>query len=159
MNNQNAGIDSSQTQDSNQTQRTASNHESYMRAPQFQPLPAGMKARIVKLMQQTMTTFMKAHSNDPSPVHSILQAERPHSRSSLYEQTSAKWNPADIGFFDPHYNDKTIATAPAMEHSEKDTYFRDIHLFLERCSNIATIKDDQIVRNNLFTCLRGIALQ
>ena len=46
-----------------------------------------------------------------------------------------------------------------MKHSGKDTYFRNIHLFLERCSNIAAVKDDQLVKDNLFICLRELILQ
>ena len=166
INNQDANIDFSQTQDFNQTQdscqiqRAESNHESYIKTSQFQALSLEMKARIVKLMQQIMIIFMKAHSNDSFFVHSIFQAERSHFRFSLYDQTSSfKWNPSNIGFFDPHFNEKIIAIASVMKHSEKDIYFRNIHLFLKRCSNIATIKGDQIVRNNLFICLRELALQ
>lgn len=136
-----------------------------------QVLSEDMEARIVELMQQTLSTFMKTQSRQqgPSglsespglsrpPIPPGAAGDYPQSRSPEQSGTS-KWNPADIGFFDPHYNGKTTATAPAMEHSGKDTYFRDIHLFLERCSDIATVKGEQLVRDNLFTCLRGLALQ
>ena len=171
MNNQNrssAEIDFSQTQDSNQTQNfsqtqgTESNHESYLKASQSQSLSAEMKVRIVELMQQTLFTFMKAQAHN-SASHSESSAsieDRSSSRSSSYEHASSwKWNFSNIEFFDSHFNEKTIATTSAMKHSEKNIYFRNIHLFLERCSNIAAIKDDQLVKDNLFICLRELTLQ
>ena len=47
----------------------------------------------------------------------------------------------------------------AIEHVGKDTYFRDVHLFIERVEDISAIKGDQLIIENLFTCLRGVALQ
>lgn len=73
-------------------------------------------------------------------------------------QSDSRWNAADLGFFDPLYDGKSTATGNAIEHSGKDTYFRDIHIFIERIRDIAQIKGDLIVRNNLYTCLRGTAL-
>ena len=124
-----------------------------------------MKTRIVKLMHQILFDFMKAQQQAFSILSRLSaalhqQENRSISRSSSYDQASSiKWNSADIGFFDPHFNDKTIATTSAMKHSEKNIYFRNIHLFLERCSNIAAIKSDQLVKNNLFICLRKLTLQ
>ena len=154
--------------DFSQTQEAESNHESNTRSSQsssIQALFAGMKARIVKLMQQILFDFMKAQQQASSILSRLFTAlhqreDRLISRSSSYDQASSiKWNSADIGFFDPHFNDKTIATTFAMKHSEKDIYFRNIHLFLKRCSNIATIKGEQLVRDNLFICLRELTLQ
>ena len=46
-----------------------------------------------------------------------------------------------------------------MKHAKKNTYFKDVHLFIERVKNIAIIQSEQHVRNNLFTCLKESALQ
>ena len=72
---------------------------------------------------------------------------------------SERWNAQEIGFFDPHYDGKTAATASAVEHAGKDTYFRDVHVFIEKIKDMATIKEAEMVRNNLYTCLRGTALE
>ena len=45
-----------------------------------------------------------------------------------------------------------------MEHAGKDTIFRDVHLFVERVKDIAAVKGDELVRQNLSTCLKGMAL-
>ena len=70
-----------------------------------------------------------------------------------------RWNLLEIDFFDSMYNDKSVRTSEVMKHAKKNTYFRDVHLFIERVKNIAIIQDGQHVRDNLFTCLREFALQ
>ena len=74
------------------------------------------------------------------------------------EQPNAQWYAADLGFFDPKYDNKTITLGEAMEHAGKDIIFRDVHLFIERARDIAAVWGDKIVRQNLSTCLKGIAL-
>ena len=71
---------------------------------------------------------------------------------------SERWNPGEIGFFDPMYDGKSVITGNPIEHTGKDTYFRDVHLFIERIKDMAAIKSAEMVRNNLYTCLRGTAL-
>ena len=71
-----------------------------------------------------------------------------------------RWNPSDVGFFNPMYEDKSAASgAPSMEHTPKETYFRDVHLFLEHARDVASLKGDELVRTNLWTCLKGPALE
>ena len=70
-----------------------------------------------------------------------------------------RWNAGDVGFFDPHYEGKTAETGSPIEHTGKETFFRDFHLFIERAKEVATIKGGEMVRNNLWSCLRGTALE
>ena len=72
--------------------------------------------------------------------------------------TNTRWYAADLGFFDPGYEGKTVATGDPMEHAGKDTIFRDVHLFMERIRDIAAVKRDEVVRQNLSMCLKGVAL-
>ena len=69
-----------------------------------------------------------------------------------------RWNAADVGFFDPMYDDKSVDTGGPIAHTSKDTYFRDVHYFIRRANDIATVKGADMVRQNLWTCLRGTAL-
>lgn len=57
------------------------------------------------------------------------------------------------------YDSKSAVTGNAVEHAGKDTYFRDVHLFIERIKDIAVVKDTSLVRQTLYTCLRGVALE
>ncbi len=42
---------------------------------------------------------------------------------------------------------------------KKNTYFKNVHLFLERVKNVARMKNATQIRKNLFTCLRKLVLQ
>lgn len=48
------------------------------------------------------------------------------------ENGTTRWNPGDLGFFDPNYDNKSISNGSALEHTGKETYFRDVYLFIER---------------------------
>ncbi len=47
------------------------------------------------------------------------------------------------------YNDKFMHIDDLLKHSDKKTYFQDVHLFIERVKNILHIKDANLVRINL----------
>lgn len=72
---------------------------------------------------------------------------------------NTRWNAAELGFFDPTYKGKTVQTGPDMEHTNRETYFRDVHMFIQRAKDFMPAKGEVVIRENLFTCLRGIALQ
>lgn len=69
-----------------------------------------------------------------------------------------RWNPGDLGFFDPNYDNKSVSTGSPIEHTGKETYFRDVHLFVERARDLVVIKGN-MVRENLWMSLRGTALE
>jgi len=46
-----------------------------------------------------------------------------------------------------------------MIHINKKTIFQDVYLFNERVKNIAVIKDEKIIAENLYICLQDIALK
>lgn len=70
---------------------------------------------------------------------------------------SDRWNPADLGYFDPHL-DKSYGEGEIVIVG-KDLYFRNAILFVERVRDVATVKGDATVRTNLNTALRGAALK
>lgn len=71
---------------------------------------------------------------------------------------SSRWHVNNIDFFDSHYDDKSILGDLIIEYAKKNIIFRDVHVFVNRAKNIASIKDDELVRNNLFIYLREQAL-
>ena len=72
---------------------------------------------------------------------------------------NSKWNAFEVEFFDSLYDEKSINIEQVMKHAKKNTYFRNVHFFIERIKDIAIIQDEQHVRDNLFTCLKDFALQ
>ena len=71
---------------------------------------------------------------------------------------SERFNSDNVGYFDPFYESKLLDTAPAIEHTGKSTFFRDIHVFIDRVKDVARAKGDELLRQNLQICLRGTAL-
>ena len=53
-------------------------------------------------------------------------------------------------FFNSIYKNKSIAFDTSLiEYISKETYFRDIYLFLKYTRDVASIKSDKLVRINL----------
>lgn len=57
------------------------------------------------------------------------------------------------------YDGKSTSNGSALEHTGKETYFRDVHLFIERARDLAVVKGAALVRENLWMSLRGTALE
>jgi hypothetical protein len=74
--------------------------------------------------------------------------------STIFDARFERWNAVDLEFFDSIYDEKILVTVEFMQHVEKDIYFRDVHLFLDRVKNFVMTKEVEIERNNLYTCLR-----
>ena len=60
-----------------------------------------------------------------------------------------RFNPDDVDYFDSFYKSKFIDTVLAIEHIGKSTFFRDIHVFIDRVKNVARAKGDVLLRQNL----------
>jgi hypothetical protein len=71
---------------------------------------------------------------------------------------NSRWNAVDIEFFDPNYDGKSAVTEKTVIHSRKDTYYRDVHVFVERVKEMTIVLEAKKVRKNLPSCLRGTAL-
>jgi hypothetical protein len=57
-----------------------------------------------------------------------------------FESRQERWNGADLEFFDPFFEGKSLFTAESMTHSDKDTFFRDVHLFIDRAKDFSTVE-------------------
>lgn len=68
---------------------------------------------------------------------------------------NGRWNPADLGYFDPHL-DKSYPESDIIAIN-KETWIRDVHLFVARVKDLVQLKGGQTVQNNLNTALRGAA--
>ena len=108
-------------------------------------------AALLEQIKAMINRAITARMSTPQPVNPPLEQPKDDSRNG-------RWYAADLGFFDPNYKNKSVTTGEAMEHAGKDTIFRDIHLFIERAKDIAAVRGDKLVRQNLSTCLKGTAL-
>jgi hypothetical protein len=72
----------------------------------------------------------------------------------IFETRLEKWNAVNLKFFDLIFDEKILTTIEFIQHVEKNTYFRNVHLFIDKVKNFAIAKEVEIIRNNLYTCLR-----
>ena len=70
-----------------------------------------------------------------------------------------KWNWCEIDFFNSMFDEKSTKTEKFIKHVEKNTYFKNVYLFIEKVLNIATIHDNQLIRKNLFICFKETTFQ
>ena len=76
---------------------------------------------------------------------------------SVNEDKIDRFNLNDIGFFDSFYKGKFIDISFIIEYIDKSIFFRDIYIFIDRVKDVARVKSDILLRQNLQIYLRGIA--
>ena len=89
----------------------------------------------------------------PSSLHSepfVLSSEQP--------TRLERWNQADLGYFDPHLDDKAHGAGEVVSVG-KDVYYRNVVLFTQRIQNLVTFKGTTLVKANIATSLYGSALE
>ena len=64
---------------------------------------------------------------------------------------------ADLGYFDP-YLDRAYGEGEIVS-VEKDVYYRNVVLFVQRLQSLVTFRDAALVKANIATSLRGSALE
>jgi len=47
-----------------------------------------------------------------------------------------RFNPNNIRYFDPFYNNKSINTASDIKYTSKTTYFHDIYIFIDYIKDV-----------------------
>ena len=62
------------------------------------------------------------------PFNSLNSSEN---QNVYYRDSISRYNPVDLGFVDPNYDNKTINTEKTIEYNDKNTYFKNMHLFID----------------------------
>ena len=109
---------------------------------------------MIKSMQIMQVVFQAT-----TAIINIRESRRFEEATSNNSNDNTKWNAEKLRFFDSMYDNKSISIDQVMKHAEKNIYFRDVYLFLNRVKDMTLIHEDQFVRKNLFICLRDTALQ
>ena len=115
-----------------------------------------MTSEIQNAINETIRQYVTAN---PSISEFAKFSESAELSVSAVSFENFRWNVSEVEFFDSLYDEKSIKTSEVMKHAEKNTYFRDVHLFIKRAKDISMIQRNQHVRDNLFTCLREFVLQ
>ena len=86
-----------------------------------------------------------------------IQPKEEEGKDTTVSNIDYKFNAGDVGYFHPFYDNKSCDTAPHLETAGKDTYFRDVYSFVERCKEVGRYKKD--IQKHLHGCLRGAAIE
>ena len=86
-----------------------------------------------------------------------IQPKEEEGKDTTVSNIDYKFNAGDVGYFHPFYDNKSCDTAPHLETAGKDTYFRDVYSFVERCKEVGRYKKD--IQKHLHGCLRGAAME
>ena len=76
---------------------------------------------------------------------------------SLLKAFTERWNQANLGYFDP-YLDKANGEGEVVL-VDKDVYYRNVVLFVQRFQSLVTFKGAALVKANVATLLQGSALE
>ena len=74
------------------------------------------------------------------------------------DTTASRWNVSEIECFNSNFDEKFSVTEFVIEHFEKNIFYRDVHVFIERIRQMIIILSSELVWRNLLSCLREIAL-
>ena len=116
---------------------------------------------IAVIVRETIQTIFRERDDDDDDVESFDSFD--FSKSSDQNDNTdnnIKWNFANLDFFDFYYDGKSLASeANSIVNIDKNTYFRDVHLFIVRAKKMAFTRDEQLIRNNLWLSLKNTALK
>ena len=116
---------------------------------------------IAIIVREAIQTISRERDDDNDDVESFDSSDSSES-SNQNDNTDSntKWNSVDFDFFDFYYDDKSLASeASLIVNTDKNTYFRNVHLFIVRAKKMTLTRDEQLVKNNLWLSLRDTALK
>ena len=117
---------------------------------------------IAAIVRETIQTISRERDDDDDDAESFDSSESPKSSDQDDENidNNIKWNSANLDFFDSYYDDKSLASeTSSIVNTEKNTYFRDVHLFIVRAKKMTFTRDEQLIKNNLWFSLKNTALK
>ena len=122
--------------------------------PENNPNPSNMSTidindpNVQSVIQAAIAVYTAAYPPERKPA-----GERSPAKDNALSSNNStpRWNTNEVGFFYPDYDNKLLATnaAKAMEYKGKNTFFRDVYLFLEHVTNYAYLKGAELIRSNL----------
>ena len=74
------------------------------------------------------------------------------------DNNNSQFQSKHLDFFDSFHDDKSVIIDAIMKFTSENIVFRDVHLFMTRARDFVVTKDEDIVRRNLFQCLKNDAL-
>ena len=117
---------------------------------------------IVVIVREAIQTISRERDDDDDDVElsDSFDLSKSSNQDDDNNDNNSKWNSIDFDFFDFYYDDKSlISEVNSIVNIDKDTYFRDVHLFIVRTKKMTFTRDEQLIKDNLWFSLRNIALK
>ena len=117
---------------------------------------------IVVIVREVIQIISREQDDDDDDVESFdsFNLSKSSNQNNDNNDNNSKWNSIDLDFFNLYYDDKSLINeVNFIVNIEKDTYFRDVHLFIVRTKEMTLTKDEQLIKNNLWLNLRNKALK
>ena len=77
---------------------------------------------------------------------SLKEPEIQRSFNVNINNETERFNLNDVNYFDSFYKNKSIDIVFIIEYIDKNIFFRDIHVFVDRVKNTARVKNNVILR-------------
>ena len=117
--------------------------------------------QINQLIKQTITKILQQIEHDSSKLSELTKSsnlqkfiEFSKSTEKILMIENKQFNSKDINYFDFNFENKLTVTEDVITYSEKKTYYKNIHVFVEKITKMTIIFDVEIVRWNPSSCLR-----
>ena len=125
-------------------------------------MTASLDSTMLQVIKTAVETVFATHASATRSLESSEFTDSSKSQedveNSLIDSEMIKWNSKDVEYFDSNYESKSSDTEELVVHSEKNTYYRDVHIFVKWIKKMTVILESNVVRNNLSTCLRKTTL-
>jgi hypothetical protein len=105
----------------------------------------------------TTVVIAAAAAADKQEFSESKESAESSDHASQAEETS-RWNSEDIEYFDSNYDEQSASIDTVVKQVEKNTYYKNVHMFIERVKEMITVLDVERIRQNLFIYLREIIL-
>ena len=118
---------------------------------------------IERTVNKTLSEIQKGLSDSSDSQNSannenLSRFQSPSEKIEVTMNESNRWNFGNIEFFDLNFEEKSVATEEPLKHSNKNTYYKDVHVFVKRIKEMTIVLKTKMVKRNLFSCLRDTAL-
>ena len=111
-------------------------------------------AHTQRIIDAVLDSYVTRHSSSQDSSNSQESSESQSVFGVDNDHDTSAWRFEDFDFFDSHLSAK-YGSEP-MIRDDKDVYYRNVHLFIERILDLVVTKDHDVVKINLNTCLQDI---
>ena len=133
----------------------------------FESLNSVIQVIVDRIVQTALQTYIVNLSSSQRDERDERDEREESEKSKADDQNdtdnvdnSNRWNVVDLDFYDSLYDEKFVTFETfSVEHFDKNSYFRDVHIFIDKVIELIVIKKVKMIKKNLWLNLRDTALK